>query len=265
MKQSKQYETLFVEKAQEGVAVLTMNHPENLNALSGQTISDLLAVIDELEKDIRIRVVVITGSGKAFVAGADIAYMKSLAVEAARRFAYDTELVYEKIHRSGKVYIAAVNGFALGGGCEFMLACDLCVASDRAKFGLPEVGLGTLPGGGGTQRLPLRVGAQMAKALILTGDVISAARAEEIGLILKAVPAGQLMAEAMDLANRILKNAPLAVKYAKECIQHSMNPLLYSGIEFENTLLGACFATDDLREGMTAFLEKRDPEYSKTL
>ena len=261
----KQYDTLYTEKTAEGIAVLTMNHPENLNALSGQTIADLLAAVDDLEKDSSIRVVIVTGMGKAFVAGADIAYMKSLTIEEARKYAYETNLVYEKIHRSGKVYIAAVNGYALGGGCEFMLACDMAIASDRAKFGLPEVGLGTLPGGGGTQRLSHRVGTQMAKALILTGDIIKADRAEQIGLILKSVPGEELMDEAMQLAGKILKNAPLAVKYAKECIQQSIAPLLYSGIEFENTLLGGCFATDDLREGMTAFVEKRDPVYTKTL
>ncbi len=261
----KSYETVMVEEVREGIAVLTMNHPETLNALSAHTVSELSSVLEDLEQNHRIRVVIVTGTGKSFVSGADIAYMKSLSVEEARRFASDTTLAYEKIHRSGKIYIAAVNGYALGGGCEFMLACDLCIASQSAKFGLPEVGLGTLPGGGGTQRLSMRVGTQMAKALILTGDIITAEQALETGLILKVVPDEMLLEEAMEMAGRILKNAPLAVKYAKECIQHSVDPLLYSGIEFENTLLGACFATNDLREGMNAFVEKRKPEYSGNL
>lgn len=249
---------------EDGVAQITMNHPASLNALSGQTIEELAQAIDELEQNNAVRVVVITGAGKAFVAGADIAYMSKLTAEEARIFSLDTDAVYEKIRTSKKVYIAAVNGFALGGGCELALACDLCVASEYAKFGLPEVGLGILPGGGGTQRLPLRVGTQRAKELILTGDHIRADEAKEIGLTLKVVSAEALLSEVYELARRILKNSTLAVKYAKECIQCSEKTNLLPGIEYENALFGLCFAAPDQREGMNAFLEKRKPNFCQS-
>ena len=258
------YETILLAAPETGIAQITMNHPASLNALSGQTVEELARAIDELEKDDAVRVVVMTGAGKAFVAGADIAYMSKLTAEEARVFSLDTDAVYEKIRTSKKIYIAAVNGFALGGGCELALACDLCLASEYAKFGLPEVGLGILPGGGGTQRLPLRVGAQRAKELILTGDHIRADEAREIGLALKVYAAEELLPGAYDLARRILKNSPLAVKYAKECIQCSEKETLLPGIEYENALFGLCFAAPDQREGMAAFLEKRKPDFRRT-
>lgn len=248
-----------------GVAWITLDHPDTLNALSGTTVEELSHAVKELEEDAVVRVVVVTGAGKAFAAGADIAYMSRLTPEEARRFSADTSRIYEQIRTSQKVYIAAVNGFALGGGCELALACDLCIASERAKFGLPEVSLGILPGGGGTQRLSLRVGAQRAKAMILTGDPIRAAEALEMGLVLQVVPAEELVSAARALAERILKNAPLAVRYAKECIQCSERTVLAAGIEQENLLFGLCFAVPDQREGMSAFLEKRPPHFQKTL
>lgn len=256
-----QYEKLQVTIPEKGIAQITMNHPTTLNALSVATVKELTGVIGDLEEDNGIRVVVITGSGKAFVAGADITYMSKISAEEARVFSQDTNAMYEKIRCSKKVYVAAVNGFALGGGCELALVCDLCLASEYAKFGLPEVGLGILPGGGGTQRLSLRVGGQRAKEMIFTGDHITATEALEIGLVIRVVPAGELLSAVYALARRILKNAPLAVKYAKECIAHSEETVLLPGIAYENTLFGLCFATADQQEGMAAFLEKRKPTF----
>lgn len=260
-----EYSTIFVSVPREGTAQITMNRPAVLNALSGQTIAELGHAIDALEQRADVRVVVVTGAGKAFVAGADIAYMATLTAEEARWFSRDTHDVYERMRRSRKVYLAAVNGFALGGGCELALACDLCLASEYARFGLPEVGLGILPGGGGTQRLSLRVGAQRAKEMILTGDTIRASEALEIRLVLAVVPADELLEEAYRLAGRILKNAPLAVQYAKECIQCGEAETLRQGIEYENTMFGLCFAAPDQREGMSAFLEKRKPGFQRVL
>lgn len=259
-----EYHTLQIDVPGTGIAQITFNRPETLNALSGETIRELSDAVGKLDEDDSVRAVMLTGAGKAFVAGADIAYMSGLSADQARAFSRETDAIYERIGRSKKIYIAAVNGFALGGGCELALACDLCIASEYAKFGLPEVGLGILPGGGGTQRLRLRVGAQKAKEMILTGEHIRAAEALEIGLVLQVVPAAELMAEACALAGRILKNAPLAVTYAKECIQFSEGVTLSPGVAHENTLFGLCFAAPDQHEGMAAFLEKRRPNFQQT-
>jgi enoyl-CoA hydratase len=255
-----EYQTLLVEiKGQ--IGVITMNRPSALNALSDLTIRELTDAVCAFEENDTVRVVIITGAGKAFVAGADISYMACLPPEEARVFARDTTDLYARIGASRNVYIAAVNGFALGGGCEFALACDLRIASENARFGLPEVGLGILPGGGGTQRLTRLVGTQKAKEMILTGDAIKADVAQNIGLVCKTVAADELLPAAFDLAQRILKNPTLSVKYARECIQRSEELDLPTGIEFENALFGLCFATPDQREGMAAFLEKRKPVF----
>lgn len=258
------YQNITLE-SKDGICLLTMNRPEVLNALSGDVIRELNKALVQLEQDPAVRVVIVTGAGKAFVAGADIAYMEHLSAEQARGFAADTDAVYEKIRRSAKIYIAAVNGFALGGGCELALACDLCLASEKAKFGLPEVSLGILPGGGGTQRLSVRIGTQKAKEMILTAETIKADEALRIGLVLQVVSPETLLDEAYALAQRILKNAPLAVAYAKSCIQRAQAPLLNAGIEYENMMFSLCFATADQREGMRAFLEKRQPNFQAGL
>jgi enoyl-CoA hydratase len=254
------YKTILIE-ANAGICLITMNTPKTLNALSGEVIRELTDVIEKIENDKNIRVVIITGSGKAFVAGADIKYMSSLSAEQARVFARDTTAVYQKIADSKKIFIAAINGFALGGGCEFALACDLRIASEYAKFGLPEVGLGILPGGGGTQRLSRFVGIQKAKEMILTGDPIKASEALEIGLVCRVTHADELIDCTYYLAQRILKNSPLAIKYAKECIKQSQELGLQSGIEYENAMFGLCFATPDQKEGMAAFIEKREVKF----
>lgn len=259
-----EYQTILLD-VKEGVCLLTMNHPETLNALSDVTIRELLDALDKIERDTAIRAVILTGAGKAFIAGADIAYMENLTAEQASKFSRATNAVYEKITSSPKVFIAAVNGFALGGGCELALACDLRIASEHAKFGLPEVGLGILPGGGGTQRLPRLIGTQRAAELILTGRTVKAPEALEIGLVLRVVPADNLMDSAFALAGHILKNAPLAIKYAKECIRQSEELTLSAGIEYENAMFGLCFAAPDQKEGMAAFLNKRNAKFQPRL
>ena len=247
--------------AENGICLLTMDNQENLNALSDVTLRELEHAVDEIEADDSIRVVIVTGRGKAFIAGADIAYMAPLTPEQARVYARDTTRIYDKMAASKKVFIAAVNGFALGGGCEFAMACDLLIASERARFGSPEVSLGILPGGGGTQRLARLVGVQRAKELILTGRNIRAQEALDIGLVCKVVPPEELMSCAYEMAGQIMRNAPLAVKYARECIQRSQELPLGKGIEYENTMFGLCFATGDQKEGMEAFLGKREPRF----
>lgn len=255
-----EYKTILLE-IKDDIALITMNDPDTLNALSDVTLRELAGAMDRVEEEDRIRVVIVTGAGKAFVAGADIAYMSRLTPEQARVFSRDTSAVYEKIAASKKVFIAAVNGYALGGGCEFALACDLLIASEYARFGLPEVSLGILPGGGGTQRLSRLVGAQRAMEMILTGRTVKAPEALEIGLVCRVVKAEELLDSAYDMAKRILKNAPLAVKYARECIRQSQELTLGVGIEYENALFGLCFAAPDRKEGMRAFLEKRKPDF----
>lgn len=255
-----EYKTILLD-AKDGICLITMNNPKTMNALSDVTVGELSEALDRIEDDSSIRVVIITGSGKAFVAGADISYMASITAEQARRFSRDTGTVYAKIAASQKVFIAAVNGFALGGGCEFALACDLRIASEYARFGLPEVGLGILPGGGGTQRLPRLVGTQKAKEMILTGIPIKAQESLEIGLVCRVVQAGDLMERAYEIARQIMKNAPLAVKYARECIKQSEELTLNAGIEYENAMFGLCFAAPDQKEGMAAFLEKRAAKF----
>lgn len=258
------YKTILLDMAG-STATITMNTPQTLNALSDLTIHELSKALDQLEADTSIRVVLITGTGKAFIAGADISYMSQLTPEQARIYANATTEIYRKISESKKVFIAAVNGYALGGGCEFVLACDLCIASERAKFGLPEVSLGILPGGGGTQRLTRLVGIQKAKELILTAATISAEEALTIGLVCRVVPEEELLPVARELATKILQNAPQAVQYARECIQKAENMDLESGIKFENSMFGLCFATPDQKEGMQAFLEKRKANFHSTL
>jgi len=255
-----EYNRILLEK-RGGIAVISLNDPDKLNAFSVETLRELLCVVRELETDAAVRVVIVTGVGKAFVAGADIGHMRGLNALEAIEYATDTTDVYDVIGRSKKVYIAAVNGFALGGGAEFALACDIRVASAKAKFGLPEVSLGILPGGGGTQRLPRLVGSAKAMELILTGKIIAADEALRIGLVNQVTEPEALMDTAFDMAAAIVKNAPIAVALAKECIVQSGQLPLEEGIGFEKKLFGLCFSTEDQKEGMAAFEEKRSPRF----
>lgn len=254
------YKNVILE--QEGrIGIIKINRPEALNALNMDVLSDLDKAIDEVASDDSIEVIIITGEGKAFVAGADIAQMKDLDFEGGRRFGNMGQDVFRKIEKLEKPTIAAVNGFALGGGCELAMCCDLRIASSKAKFGQPEVGLGIIPGFSGTQRLPRLVGVAKAKELIFTGDIINAQEAEHICLVNKTVEREELMNETKKLAEKILKNAPLAVKYSNIAIKRGIETDIETGIGIEADLFGMCFASKDQKEGMTAFLDKRKPEF----
>lgn len=255
-----QFDTILFEK--EGpVAIVTINRPKAMNALNSHVIEELSALMGILENDHNVQVVIFTGSGKAFVAGADIAEMQPLHPGEARDLAIRGSRMMERIEFLEQVTIAAVNGYALGGGCELALSCDMIVASDKAVFGQPEVGLGITPGFSGTQRLPRAIGQAKAKELILTGDSISAQEAERIGLVNKVVPHEDLMKETKALADRVLKNAPAAVRYANVAIQRGSEKDIDTGITIESAMFDLCFVTEDRREGMSAFLEKRKANF----
>lgn len=244
------------------IAVVTINRPKALNALNSETLKDIETVIDELANDDAIFAVIVTGSGeKAFVAGADITEMKDLNVMEGRKFGILGNRVFRKLESLEKPVIAAVNGFALGGGCELSMACDIRIASSKAKFGQPEVGLGITPGFGGTQRLARIVGTGMAKEMIYTGKIINAEEAFRIGLVNKIVEPDKLMDEARALANTIAMQAPIAVKLCKSAINRGMQCDIDTAIMYESEAFGECFSTEDQKEGMTAFTEKREKNF----
>lgn len=248
--------TVILEK-KDGVAVVTISRPEALNALNSIVIAELEQVVTELERDRDIRAMILTGEGRSFVAGADIGEQYPLDLDGGRRWGQRGSALMRRIEKLEFPTIAAVNGFALGGGCELALSCDLILASEKAKFGQPEVGLGITPGFSGTQRLPRRIGIAMAKELIFSGRMIKADEAKEIGLANAVYPPETLMDSAMEMARSFAKNAPIAVKYAKACIDRGMQMDIDGGIACENELFAMCFATADQKEGMGAFLEKR--------
>lgn len=244
------------------VAELIINRPKSLNALNGPTIDELSQVVSSIEKRKDIRAVIITGAGpKAFVAGADIAAMSKMSPREGRDFSRKAQTVFSQIENMPQVVIAAVNGYALGGGCELAMACDIRIASEKAKFGQPEVNLGILPSFGGTQRLPRLVGKGIAKEMIFTTEQVSADRAYQIGLVNKVVPADKLMDEAHAMAEKILSKAMYAVKSAKNSINTGLETDLETGLKNESNLFGLCFTTDDQKEGMGAFLEKRKASF----
>lgn len=248
----------FVEVSKQGhVGIVTMNRPETLNALSSAVFADLLKAFDVVENDEEIYVVVVTGAGRSFVAGADISEMATMNVVEGKNFGDLGNQAMLRLERMEKPTIAAINGFALGGGCELSMACDIRIASEKAKFGQPEVGLGITPGFSGTQRLPRRVGIAKAKELIFSGRMIEADEAKEIGLVNVVYAPEALMDGALEMAKSFAKNAPIAVKYAKACIDRGMQMDIDGGIACENELFAMCFATADQKEGMGAFLEKR--------
>ena len=248
----------FVEVSKQGhVGIVTMNRPETLNALSSAVFADLLKAFDVVENDEEIYVVVVTGAGRSFVAGADISEMATMNVVEGKNFGDLGNQAMLRLERMEKPTIAAINGFALGGGCELSMACDIRIASEKAKFGQPEVGLGITPGFSGTQRLPRRVGVAKAKELIFSGRMIKADEAKEIGLVNAVYAPEALMDGALEMAKSFTKNAPIAVKYAKACIDRGMQMDIDGGIAVENELFAMCFATADQKEGMGAFLEKR--------
>lgn len=255
------YEHLLYEVSNR-IATVTINNPKSLNALNSATLAELGDCFRKISEDKDIRVVIITGSGaKAFVAGADISEMVNATAEEGRAMALLADETFGMLEKMDKVTIAAVNGYALGGGCEIAMACDIRVASENAVFGQPECGLGIFPFFGGTQRLARLVGKGRAKELIFTCDKIKADEAYRIGLANKVVPAEELLPECIRMAEKIMKQSGYAIALAKNCIDNGMNTDLASGLMLENANIGLCFATADKAEGMKAFLEKRKPSF----
>lgn len=250
------YQTIRYEK-DGNIGIATINRPEALNALNSTVISDLEALITEVEQDKTLAAFILTGEGRSFVAGADIGEQCPLDLAGGRAWGQRGSAIFRRIEKLEIPTIAAVNGFALGGGCEIAMACDIILASEKAKFGQPEVGLGITPGFSGTQRLPRRVGISKAKELIFSGKVIKADEAKAIGLVNAVYAPEELMNGAVEMAKSFTKNAPIAVKYSKACIDRGMQMDIDDGIALENELFAMCFATADQTEGMTAFLEKR--------
>ena len=252
--------TIRYEK-QDNIGIITINRPEALNALNTAVFNELEPLVGEIERDATLAALIITGEGRSFVAGADIGEQCPMDLEAGRKWARRGSSVFRRIEKLEIPTIAAVNGFALGGGCELALACDIILASEKAKFGQPEVGLGITPGFSGTQRLPRRVGIGKAKELIFSGKMIKADEAKAIGLVNEVYAPEALMDAALEMARSFTKNAPIAVKYAKACIDRGMQMDLDDGIALENEMFAMCFATEDQKEGMGAFLEKRKEKH----
>ncbi|MET1124194.1 MAG: enoyl-CoA hydratase-related protein [Archaeoglobaceae archaeon] len=241
------------------VGIATLNRPEKLNALDTKTRIELAEIIESLDPE--LRALIITGSGKAFAAGADInELLQRDSIKAFEATKLGTEL-FIRIEELEIPVIAAINGYALGGGCELAMACDIRIASEKAKFGQPEINLGIIPGAGGTQRLPRLVGLGMAKYLVLTGEIIDAQTAFRIGLVDEVVEHERLMDRAMEVAKKIAEKSPLAVKIAKRALNAAMNLPLREGLRYEASLFSLLFSSEDAKEGMRAFLEKRKPEF----
>ena len=253
----------LIYRREEGIGILSINRPKALNALNTNLLTELNRAIDMACKDNEVDVLVITGEGKAFIAGADISEMKSMMAEDARDFSKLGNALFRKIELMEKPVIAAVNGFALGGGCELAMGCDIRIAGEKAKFGQPEVSLGITPGFGGTQRLSRLVGIAKAKELIFTGRIIDAEVAEKIGLVNEVVPQEELMDRAMEMAKKISSASKTAIKYSKAAINRGFETDIETGLDMERDLFALCFATFDQKEGMEAFLQKRKPKFHK--
>ncbi len=247
----------------DAIAYITVNRPKVLNALNAKTIRELWAVFEEARQDEAVRGVILTGAGgKSFVAGADIGELARVTAVEAAEMTSNGQAVTSLIESLGKPVIAAVNGFALGGGCELAMACSIRLATDSARFGQPEVKLGVIPGYGGTQRLPRLVGRGRALQLILSGGMIDAAEAYRIGLVNEVVPADGLIARAEAILQQIFGNAPLAVKFAIEAVDKGLEASVAEGLVIESSLFAICAATEDKKEGTSAFLEKRAPKFA---
>jgi enoyl-CoA hydratase len=244
------------------VAVVTVNRPKVLNALNIATLDELSVTKRQLQRDETVRCIIVTGAEqKSFIAGADINELAALTPTAGREHARAGQAVFDLIERLGKPVIAAINGYALGGGCELAMACTVRIAADTARLGQPEINLGIIPGYGGTQRLARLIGAGRALELLLTGEQIGAAEAHRLGLVNRVVPAADLMAEAHRLAAAIAAKAPVAVRYILEAVRCGVQLPLGEAQAFEATLFGLVASTEDMREGTRAFLEKRKPEF----
>ncbi|MBW1998930.1 MAG: enoyl-CoA hydratase/isomerase family protein [Deltaproteobacteria bacterium] len=239
------------------IATITFSRPEALNALNNQTRLEFKEALEEIKGDDSTKVLILTGEGRAFIAGSDIKELKDTTPLGA----HDIKRLGEMIEELEKPVIAAVNGFALGGGCEIVMACDIIVASEKAKFGQPEINIGVIPGGGGTQRLQRMIGVHRAKELIFTGDIIDAREAERMGLVNKVVPAEELMARAREIAQKISRKSSAAVRLAKAAINRGMRTDLGAGLAYERELYSLSLTTEDKAEGIEAFIEKREPKY----
>src|SRR5918994_4068064 len=256
------FDNLLIER-DGAVAIVTFNRPKVLNALNAQTLTELAGAIASFKDDDAVRAIVITGAGdKSFVAGADINELAVLSPVAGKEHARHGQRIFDAIEQLGKPVIAAINGFALGGGCELAMACTLRIAADTARFGQPEINLGIIPGYGGTQRLARLVGKSKAMELILTGNPISASDALAIGLINRVVPAADLMTHARTLAAELATKPPIALRYAMEAVNKGLEMPFAQACGLEAALFGMVTATEDMKEGTRAFLEKRKPEFT---
>jgi enoyl-CoA hydratase len=244
------------------VAIVTLNRPKVLNALNAQTLTELAAAMAAFKADAAVRAIVLTGAGeKSFVAGADINELAVLTPVEGQAHARHGQQVFDAIEHLGKPVIAAINGFALGGGCELAMACTIRIAADTARFGQPEINLGLIPGYGGSQRLPRLVGKGRAFEILLSGDPVGAQRAYEIGLVNRVVPAAELMAEATKLAHALAAKAPIAVRYILDAVHQGLEAPFAVGQVLETSLFGTIASSADMREGTAAFLAKRKPEW----
>lgn len=259
------YENIVFE-VNEGVAILTFNRPKALNALSPKTLEEVAEVLDLVKKDQGVRVLLLTGAGdKAFIAGADITEFQKMNPLEARQFAERGQEIFFQLEQLAIPVIAVVNGFALGGGCEIAMSCDFIYASEKAKFGQPEINLGIIPGFGGTQRLARLVGRAKAKELCMTAEMIDAQQAKDLGLAAKVFPAEQLMEEARKVAAALAAKGSVALRAIKQVIDRGCDVDLKSGCALEAESFAVCFTSQDAREGVAAFLEKRKPNFQGTL
>src|SRR6476469_4133966 len=255
------FENILLEK-KNAIAYVTVNRPKDLNALNMATMEELRAAFTDIKNDTAIRVVIFTGAGeKAFIAGADIGELSKHDAASGKEYTHRGQSVLDLIENLGKPVIACINGFALGGGCEIAMACTMRLASENAKLGQPEVKLGIIPGYGGTQRLPRLVGKGIAMQLVLTGEMIPAKEAHRIGLVNEVTAPSDLIPRGEEIAQKIIANAPLAVQYTMEAVNKGMEMTLAEGLYLEATLFGVCCATEDKKEGTTAFLEKRAAQF----
>lgn len=256
------YQDILIETS-DAIATVTVNRPQAMNAISLTTLHELADAVQLLIKTPDIRVVIITGAGsKAFVAGGDISMLVGLDVCAARELALLAQGICTAIEQSPKPFIAAVNGYALGGGCELAMSCDIRIAADTARFGQPEISIGTLPGFGGSQRLPRLIGKGRALEMILTGDMIDAQEAWRIGLVNKVLPADELQSGVRDMALKLAAKSAVALQFCKEAVQNGLEMDLPNACRYEADLFALSFATADQKEGMSAFLEKRKPVFT---
>lgn len=255
-----EFKNLVIEK-NDAIGIIKLNRPESLNALNIETLGEIRDAVLSLNNDDEVKVLIFTGEGKAFIAGADIKQMKDMNEEEAREFCSLGQKIFDLIENLDKPVIAAVNGFALGGGCELAMACDMRIASEHAKFGQPEVNLGIIPGFGGTQRLPRLVGKGIAKELIFTGDVIDAHSALRIGIVNRIVAPESLLEETKAIAKKIAAKGPAAILIAKNVINRGLDTNLANGLAIERDGFVQCIASGEAKEGMEAFVAKRKPSW----